>query len=193
MHTAEAVRHERVLAEQARVKERYNLSCSELQGLRAREIESEEHTEQRHWQVTEGQTETNREMDGHRDGRTERRTDYRLFGDGQRDERTEIWTNRDGRTSLAPKHSFKFSTDCVKHYTALQADNRETGQRAERWRGEVNWLTTVRCDYNRCTVKQVEPARSCSYLTYIPIYYTQVIIVVKIYRLQPDKRVQLAL
>ena len=28
--------------------------------------------------------------------------------------------------------SLKYSTDCVKHYTALQAEGRETGQRAER-------------------------------------------------------------
>ena len=61
-----------VLAEQARVKERYNLSYSELQGLLAREREREEH------------------------GGTERRTgDRRTVRDKQRDGRTEIQTDRD--------------------------------------------------------------------------------------------------
>ena len=73
------------------------------------------------------------QTDGQRDGQTERRTDsWQTDGDGQRDERTEIWTNRDGRTSLAPKHSLKFSTDCLKHYTALQAEDRETGRGQQR-------------------------------------------------------------
>ena len=81
---------------------------------------------------------TNRETDrwqtnGQRDGQTERRTArWQSDGDGQRDGRTEIRTNRDGWTLLATKHSLKFSSYCVKHYTALQAEDRETGQRAER-------------------------------------------------------------
>ena len=109
---------------------------------------------QRDWQITNGRTER----------RTDRETDrWQTDGDEQ----------RDGRTSLAAKHSLKFSTHCVKHYTALQAESRETGQRAERRSrgqrdgGGVNWSTTVQCDYNRCTVKQVEPARRFSYLNYI--------------------------
>ena len=79
---------------------------------------------------------TSRKTDGQRNGQTE--TDGQRDGqmtDGRR--RTERWTDRDmnehRRTDITgPKPSLKFSTDCVKHYTALQAEGREMGQWAER-------------------------------------------------------------
>ena len=81
-----------MLAEQARVKECYNLSYRELPGLRARE----EHGEQRDGQVTDGWTDRDTELrmdrDGQMtDGRTERRPERQTDRetDGQRNGRTE--------------------------------------------------------------------------------------------------------
>ena len=77
----------------------------------------------------DGQTEMDRETDGQRNGRTERRTDdRRMETEGERRTDRDM-SERRRRISLAPKHSLKFSTDCVKHYTALQAERRSRGQR----------------------------------------------------------------
>ena len=83
------------MAEQARVKECYSLSYSELQGLRARARENAKNMGNRDGQVTDGRTEkrtddrrtetddrrtdgeTNRETDRQRNGQTEKRTDDR--------------------------------------------------------------------------------------------------------------------
>ena len=46
----------------------------------------------------------------------------------------------------------------VKHYTTLKAEGRRGRKLIDR---------QLASDYDRCTVKQVEPALSCSYLTYI--------------------------
>ena len=91
------------------MKERYNLSYSDLQRLSVRERTrrtwgTERRTGDR-WtdrdeqrdEWTERRTDRETDGDGQRDGRTAIWTD----GDGQRDGRTEIWTNIDGRTSLA--------------------------------------------------------------------------------------------
>ena len=55
------------------------------------------------------------------------------------------------------QRSYNFKAT-VKHYTALKAEGRRGRKLIDR---------PLSSDYDRCSVKQVEPALSCSYLTYI--------------------------
>ena len=65
---------------------------------------------------------------------------------GQRDGQKEIWTNRDGRTSLAPKKSLVLNCETIQYLAGRGSVGEEGGGKL------IDRL--LFSDYDRCTVKQ---------------------------------------